>query len=529
VLSPLYRFTHGLYQEIALERVAADARAGAHARAGQALERLFAGREHAAAGELACHFHGAGDHRRAVSYLRLAARNALERYAPREAAALLHGAVTHASHLDPPERGSVELPLLLELGQAQLASGETAQAIQTLTRLARRADVEQRYDDQLRALVALVEAHIGTSRAATRDCARQIEAVALLALDRVLASTAVIRAGLIELHFNGWSDLIADRCLDAWRELPRQASNEHRSLAIRLLFLQTARSAYANAWNAGKKLLPAALASGDVADCVYVHYLLGVAALHLARWDDARAAAAEGWAISERTGTARSAAMMRLLQAWIALEQQRFEDAHRLSVADRATLASSGWANAQQMSLLFGGAAALGLGRLDDAAADLEQLRDWHARERVLMDWFWEAHLHNYLAELSLRLGDIERATIEASAALEAARATPERTWRSRAHVTAAIVALERRAFDEAAQYLRQARLEVRGIEAPLVTWRIEAVAATLLERTAQHDSARRARQKYERARQRLEQPAEAPPATTPAGERRHPPGNCPH
>jgi predicted ATPase/DNA-binding winged helix-turn-helix (wHTH) protein len=525
VFSPLYRFTHGLYQEIVLEQMPASARADAHARAGQAMERLFTGREHEAAGDLACHFHGAGDHRRAVSYLRLAAGNALKRYAPREAAALLHGAVTHASHLEPPERAPVELPLLLELGQAQLASGEAALAIQTLTKLARRAGEERQYEDQLRALVSLVEAHIGTSRTATLECARQIEAVAPLANDRVLSSTAVIHAGLVELHFDGWSDAIADRCLDAWRELPRQASNEHRSLAIRLLFLQTARSAYANAWTAGRKLLPATLASGDVSDCVYVHYLLAVSALHLARWDDAQTAAAEGSAICERTGSTRFAMTMRLLQAWIALEQQRFEDAHRLSIADRSTLASSGWANAQQMSLLFGGASALGLGRLDEAAADLEQLRDWHARERVLMDWFWEAHLHNYLAELSLRRGDIERATIEAAAALEAARATPERTWRSRAHVTAALVALERRAFDEAAQYLRQARLEVRGIEAPLVTWRIEAVTATLLERTAQHDSARRARQKYERARRRLEQPQDSP--RQPVGP--HPPGPRPH
>jgi hypothetical protein len=163
------------------------------------------------------------------------------------------------------------------------------------------------------------------------------------------------------------------------------------------------------------------------------------------------------------------------------------------------------------MSLLFGGASALGLGRLDDAAADLEALRDWHARERVLMDWFWEAQLHNYLAELSLQRHDVERATIEASAALEAARATPDRTWRSRAHITAALVAIERLAYDEAGQYLRQARLEARGIEAPLVSWRLEAVAATLLERTAQHDSARRARQKYERALKRIERPADRP------------------
>ena len=196
-----------------------------------------------------------------------------------------------------------------------------------------------------------------------------------------------------------------------------------------------------------------------------------------------------------------------------------------ISKEERAIAESGGWTNARQMSLLVGGAAALELGRLSEAAADLESLRDWYARERVLMDWYWEAQLHTYLAELSLRRGDLERATIEASAAREAAMATPERTWRGRAHVTSALVAIERRAFDEAGQYLRQARREVRGINAPLVAWRIEAMTATLLEKTAQPDSARRARQKYERALERLHRPAvPAPlePGSPEPGERLH-------
>ena len=121
------------------------------------------------------------------------------------------------------------------------------------------------------------------------------------------------------------------------------------------------------------------------------------------------------------------------------------------------------------------------------------------------MDWFWGLQLHIHLAELALRRKDLERATAEALAAQEAADATAERTWRSRARVVAAQVAIERHAFGDAERYLRQARREIRGIDAPLASWRVEAVTATLLERTAHPDSARRARLRYERTLKRLE------------------------
>ena len=404
MFSPLYRFKHSQYQEIVLDETTPSARAHAHARVGLATERMFAGREDEVIGDLAYHFHGAGDHARAARYLKLAAENALKRYAPREAAALLHGAVTHASYLPAEERRELELPMMLAMGEAQMAAGETGLAIETLGRLARRAEASGHADEQLRALLVLAEAQADLSRAETLEAARKIADVATVVTDPTLGATATIRSGMLELCFENWSDEIADRCVEHWRSLSR-TTNESRSIAIRLLFLHSTRSAYQAAWTAGRRLLPAALRSGSLADTLYCCHSLAVSALHLGRWGDAMEIALEGAAIADRAGSIRHAAVMRLLQAWIALEGQRWEEARRLSVAERPLIEGQDTANALQMSLLFGGAAALGQGEFAQAAEDLERLRDWYRRDRLVLDWFWKSQLHGYLAELALRRG----------------------------------------------------------------------------------------------------------------------------
>jgi DNA-binding winged helix-turn-helix (wHTH) protein len=506
MFSPLYRFKHGLFQEIVFDRSDSTARANAHLRAGLATERLFAGREQEVACDLACYFHGAGDHARAARYFRLAADNARKRYTPRETTALLHGAVAHAAHLGADDRQRMELPLLLELGQAQFAAGDAALATETFGRLIRRAEEEGRPNDRVRALLALAEAQAGISQSESLTLARQISEAAASATDETLAASAAVSAGITELSFDRWSDDVADRCFDIWRSLPRTGSDDYRSLAIRLLFLEVWRSAYGHAWTTGRRLLPSALRSGNLSDSIHCYYLLGLAALHLGRWGDAIDIAAEGAAIGDKSGRTHYAVSLRLLQAWIALEGQRWDEARRLSLADRDLIDGFGCTHPLQMSLVIGGASALGQGRLDDAEHDLERLRDWYSRERLVLDWFWKAQLHMYLSELEIKRGNLEAAASEAEAAQGAAGRMPERTWRGRVHVTAAQVAIEREAFADAERHLRQARRETRGIEAPLAAWRIEAVTATLLERTAQHDSARRARLRYERTFTRLEQ-----------------------
>src|SRR4029453_323822 len=130
----------------------------------------------------------------------------------------------------------------------------------------------------------------------------------------------------------------------------------------------------------------------------------------------------------------------RLQQAWVALEAQRWDDAQRLALGDRELLEACGCVGGLQVSLLVGGSSSLALGRIDEAAAQLERLRKWQSSDHLILDWFWKILLHISLAQVALAQRDPARATLEAAAAIEAADATPERTWRSRAHSVTAPV-----------------------------------------------------------------------------------------
>jgi DNA-binding winged helix-turn-helix (wHTH) protein len=519
-LSPKYRFRHALYHDLVFDGIPTAWKAKAHDRIGSALESAFAGRESEVAADLARHFHGSGDHRKAAGYLRLAAKNALLRYAPRESAALLHGASAHLARTSGPDRLEMELTVMLELAQAQHAAGEPGLAASTLQRMERLAVETARDDDLVRAHLGLAQVHVSLARDRALHYANAASEGASRASDPMLVGSATIQAGLIKLYFGGWSDALADRIMEALDQLPPGGGPEKRSLTIRALFVHNMRSSYAAAWNVGRKLLAASLRSGDLADCLQNYHSASLAALHLGRWLDAHRVAGEGAALADKVGASLEAASLRLLQAWVALEAQRCDDAHRLALGDRELLETCGCIGGLQMSLALGGASSLALGRIDEASTELERLRQWQAANDLILDWFWKILLHISLAEIALAQRDPERATLEAAAAIRAADATAERTWRSRAHSTAALVAVERRFFTDAERELRLARREIRGIEAPLASWRIDAVAATLMDRTARPESARRARARYERSMRRLKSVslAENPPVGPPDG-----------
>jgi class 3 adenylate cyclase/tetratricopeptide (TPR) repeat protein len=141
---PRYFFKHALTQEAVYQTLLTSRRQSLHAAAGEALERLYAGRLEDVYDRLAYHYSEAAVPEKAVSYLALFAEGAARGYAHAEAAQALRDALSHAERLPEPERDRRSLELILQLANSLLP---LAQFSETLELFLRHRDVLVRVED----------------------------------------------------------------------------------------------------------------------------------------------------------------------------------------------------------------------------------------------------------------------------------------------------------------------------------------------------------------------------------------------
>jgi DNA-binding winged helix-turn-helix (wHTH) protein/tetratricopeptide (TPR) repeat protein len=103
-----FAFAHAVYQEVVYDQLPSARRRRLHGAVGSALVASYGSRAPERAAELAYHFTRAGDDRQAVDYLRIAAGQALRRYAYREAEGLLRSALELLPAMDRTERLEAE-------------------------------------------------------------------------------------------------------------------------------------------------------------------------------------------------------------------------------------------------------------------------------------------------------------------------------------------------------------------------------------------------------------------------------------
>jgi DNA-binding SARP family transcriptional activator len=141
-----YRFAHDLPREVLYESVPTALRAQLHGRIGRRLEAAYRPRPKEIAATVAEHFVLAGDARRAAASLRLAAEQALERLAHREALEHLTAGLEILERLpEDGERWSQELALQSMLAAAQVAAHGWS-AVEAETAFLRAHELAERID-----------------------------------------------------------------------------------------------------------------------------------------------------------------------------------------------------------------------------------------------------------------------------------------------------------------------------------------------------------------------------------------------
>ena len=188
---PVYSFKHALTREVAYESLMPSRRRELHAAAGEALERLYAGRLEEIADRLAHHYARAERASKAVAYLVRVAERAARTYAHVEAAAVLREALRQAERLPEEEREGQLTALSLRLAHSLYFLGQFPEA---LALLLRRREQAARLTDPAQAAawhfwLGYMRSHLGDHVGADEE-ARQAIAEAERAHDPVILGQA---------------------------------------------------------------------------------------------------------------------------------------------------------------------------------------------------------------------------------------------------------------------------------------------------------------------------------------------------
>jgi DNA-binding winged helix-turn-helix (wHTH) protein/tetratricopeptide (TPR) repeat protein len=304
-LTSRFAFTHDLYVDVLYERIAEVRRARLHRQAGLALERVWSGRERERAAELALHFRRARDHARAIRYLEVAAGQAMERSAYREAVLHFMAALELLEETAPsPSRDRTELAIRFHLAPSLIATRGWADAL-----------AEKNY-------------HRGC------DLARAVNARAVLSQMLYGMATMYEYRG----NYRRAERIVLERLAFDGEAATANAVESHELLTCSMLH----QGRYAEAVECGQRAITAAeqhagpLDGGTVLVLVQTHGWMSCGLAFLGRHGDALAQSAIAVRFAETEGDELARATAYAQAAFLRFYRREAEECRRLSAAAEA-------------------------------------------------------------------------------------------------------------------------------------------------------------------------------------------------
>lgn len=490
-VSGVYQFTHSLYREVLYRQCSQAAKVRSHQRIGQALEQLWNGNLSGIASELVRHFQEGRDYARTVRYKRLAAENATQRYAYREAVAILELALGTAAKLPEATRGVTELGVLEQLAGVQNNLGEKAKAIELYETLVERASALGEHELEVRALIYLSDV------VKWFDGPRAVEFCERAALisgrrdNNLLRVEAEARVSYLRIVAFGWRRDLADTLSERLEQM-RGAVEPERWARIAALqgFVHLVSGDSESTERITAEALPLLIQAGDAAGYALSYGDRARALWKLGRLGDALGVLHELLALLDRNGDTLTLAFVRILLAGLRCEAFDLAGASALCRTNVPVVRAARVNMIMQRSLLTIGVTELRLGDYDRALEALSEMRALYEDTALPLAWYWKSRMHGGFSELWLARGDMAAARQEAELFRELSDRNPDLAWQARARVTSARVALGERDWARAESDIADALALVKGRIAPLAAWRIYETAWELYVKTGQRNLA---------------------------------------
>ena len=336
-----YLFRHALLQDAAYNLLLRGERKALHRNVGDVLERLFPARREELAAVLAHHYEQAEEWDRAIEYLFLAGKQALKRFANREARDLLDRAAEHldASRVD----SNLDLRVEVGLGRAQ-AGFSYIPFDETLALLEDTLQCAEELDDDN--LLAAVHLQIGRVRNARGES---------------YATSPKLRASLDEALRLGAT--LGD---DSVRALPLSLIGSAR----------LASGDHAGAIEALEEALPILESIDDYAGAALTAGTLGRAHARAGDFPAARRTSEVSLEMAERSGDPNVIVDTQIFSGIVAAEQGNLDEAIRLTGEGVRLADEVGNTYCSLVGNFYLGDQHLRRGEPDDAVTSIERSRD---------------------------------------------------------------------------------------------------------------------------------------------------------
>jgi DNA-binding winged helix-turn-helix (wHTH) protein len=484
--SPRYQFVHSLHQETLYRSLPPARRLRFHLRIAERIEQIYESQTDQVATELAQHFEQARDYRRAIGYLRIAAKNETRRFANREAARWLDRALALADNLPSEERVAARVAVLGDLGRVRRNMGDMRGSSGAFMEAARTAGAGGDVSGSVEALLLAGSATTwfdGTACLAAADDAERLSQQISPALARYTRGYSAYWY----LLWKGWNAGWGRDCESALA-LARETQDPLRLFAMlpRCAYGRLVQSHYAAAAAAATEGGERALVLEDAFGRMVCQFYRAWAELLGGSWGTTSAVLDESLNLAERNGHRSWTTIYSALRAWLLRETGAHEAALRLAREAVAESRGLGVAQAElltqtQLGLAIvdcadaGGGPSLGEGR-----EILETLVARMDRESMLMGFAWRMPVLIGLSDAHRRCRDWKEAERTAQEACDLAASSGERTWLALARIAQMKAALKQGDQDRGKAAIDLAIASVAEGGAPLAAWRVYASAARL-------------------------------------------------